>query len=322
MSHATASDAAPTIARESGAIQRKRFSPLRPRRLYPRRRRRGQHRSALWRPRAFRVRLLVNATRYDMLAALNDMRERLTEKDNLLIYYAGHGELDERNQRGHWLPIDAEPNSTANWISNVAVTDVLNSMTVQQLLVVADSCYAGTLTRSSLGRLEGGLSESERLRLLSAMAHQRSRMVLTWESHANRMVVNVDGGRPDAWKKPPYYADIKKWALQAVRNRGQLLVWQGKDVLKVPSSALFRREGDWSVFVLENGRARRRAVQIGQRNAREAEVVGGLGEGSVVILHPTDQVDEGVRVKPVPTERTSRFDERNEIHCSVLLMAE
>jgi len=127
----------------------------------------------------FRVRLLVNATRYDMLAALNEMRERLTEKDNLLIYYAGHGELDERNQRGHWLPIDAEPNSTANWISNVAVTDVLNSMTVQQLLVVADSCYAGTLTRSSLGRLEGGLSESERLRLLSAMAQQRSRMVLT-----------------------------------------------------------------------------------------------------------------------------------------------
>jgi uncharacterized caspase-like protein len=126
----------------------------------------------------FQVRLLVNATRYDILAALNDMREKLTEKDNLLIYYAGHGELDERNQRGYWLPIDAEPNSTANWISNVAITDVLNSMTVQQLLVVADSCYAGTLTRSSVGRLEGGLSEGERLRLLSIMARQRSRMVL------------------------------------------------------------------------------------------------------------------------------------------------
>jgi uncharacterized caspase-like protein len=127
----------------------------------------------------FRVRLLVNATRYDMLAALNDLREKLTEKDNLLVYYAGHGELDDRNQRGHWLPVDAEPNSTTNWISNVAVTDVLNSMTVQQLLVVADSCYAGTLTRSSLGRLEGGLSETERMRMLSIMAHQRSRMVLT-----------------------------------------------------------------------------------------------------------------------------------------------
>ena len=113
----------------------------------------------------FRVRLLLNANRYDMLAALNEFREKLTDKDNLLIYYAGHGELDERNQRGHWLPIDAEPNSTANWISNVAITDVLNAMTVQQLLVVADSCYAGTLTRSSLGRLEGG---SERVRAAEA----------------------------------------------------------------------------------------------------------------------------------------------------------
>jgi uncharacterized caspase-like protein len=127
----------------------------------------------------FKVTLLRNATRVQILSELNDLRQRLTDKDNLLIYYAGHGELDERNQRGHWLPIDAEPNSTANWISNVAITDVLNSMTVQQLLVVADSCYAGTMTRSALGRLEGGLSESERVRLLSVMAHQRSRMVLT-----------------------------------------------------------------------------------------------------------------------------------------------
>ncbi|HEU4370969.1 MAG TPA: caspase family protein [Methylomirabilota bacterium] len=145
----------------------------------------------------FQVRLLVNATRYDILAALNEQREKLTEKDNLLIYYAGHGELDDRNQRGHWLPIDAEPNSTANWISNVAITDVLNAMTVQQLLVVADSCYAGTLTRSALGRLEGGLSEGERQRLLSVMAHQRSRMVMT--SGGVEPVLDSAGGRHSAF---------------------------------------------------------------------------------------------------------------------------
>jgi hypothetical protein len=147
----------------------------------------------------FRVRLLLNANRYDMLAALNEFREKLTDKDNLLIYYAGHGELDERNQRGHWLPIDAEPNSTANWISNVAITDVLNAMTVQQLLVVADSCYAGTLTRSSLGRLEGGLSEGERLKLLTAMANQRSRMVLT--SGGVEPVLDSAGGGHSAFNQ-------------------------------------------------------------------------------------------------------------------------
>jgi HlyD family secretion protein len=83
------------------------------------------------------------------------------------------------------------------------------------------------------------------------------------------------------------------------RVEARIVVWQGNDVLKVPSSALFRREGDWSVFMLDNGRARRRAVQIGRRNARDAEVVGGLEEGTVVILHPTAQVDDGVRVEPL-----------------------
>jgi uncharacterized caspase-like protein len=131
------------------------------------------------------------------LAALNDLREKLTKKDNLLIYYAGHGELDERNQRGNWLPVDAEPNSTTNWISNVAITDVLNASNAQQLLVVADSCYSGTLTRSSLGRLEGGVSDDERLKLLSAMAHRRSRMVLT--SGGVEPVIDSAGGSHSAF---------------------------------------------------------------------------------------------------------------------------
>jgi hypothetical protein len=61
----------------------------------------------------------------------------------------------------------------------------------------------------------------------------RSRMVLTWESDANRMVINVDGGRPDAWKKEPYYAQIKKWAVAAVRSRGQILLWQGKEAFAI-----------------------------------------------------------------------------------------
>jgi hypothetical protein len=127
----------------------------------------------------FRVTLLIDANRYAMLNALNDLRQRLTEKDNLLIYYAGHGTLDQKNQRGHWLPVDAEPNSPTNWISNVAVSDMLNAMTVQQLLVVADSCYSGTLTRSALGQLEGGMSEDARLRVIRVMAQRRSRMVMT-----------------------------------------------------------------------------------------------------------------------------------------------
>jgi len=148
----------------------------------------------------FKVTLLLNADRYQILSAFNGFRERLTEKDNLLIYYAGHGELDRKNQRGHWLPVDAEPRSSANWISNIAVTDILNAMNVQQLLVVADSCYAGTLTRSSIGRLDPGLSEAERLKVIQLMAQKRSRMVMT--SGGLGPVLDSVGGSHSVFAQP------------------------------------------------------------------------------------------------------------------------
>ena len=76
----------------------------------------------------------------------------------------------------------------------------------------------------------------------------------------------------------------------------RIIVWEGNGTLKVPASALFRHGQGWSVFVVENGRARARTVEIGHRNALEAELVKGVGGGEEVILHPGNQVSEGTRV--------------------------
>ena len=76
------------------------------------------------------------------------------------------------------------------------------------------------------------------------------------------------------------------------------MIWEGKNVVKVPSGALFRREGGWSVFRVERGRAVLGAVQIGHDNGLEAEVLSGLEEGDRVILHPSDRVKPGVAVAP------------------------
>lgn len=127
----------------------------------------------------FKVTTLLDASRYDILSTLNKLREELTEDQNLLIYYAGHGDLDRVNQRGNWLPVDAEPDSTANWISNIQITDVLNAMTARQIMLVVDSCYSGTLTRSSLARLDSGMSPAVRGKWIQKMAEKRSRVVLT-----------------------------------------------------------------------------------------------------------------------------------------------
>ena len=66
-----------------------------------------------------------------MLEELNKMRVLLTEKDNLLIYYAGHGQLDRVNLLANWLPVDADPSSTANWIASSTLTENLNMMSAK-----------------------------------------------------------------------------------------------------------------------------------------------------------------------------------------------
>lgn len=140
----------------------------------------------------FNTTLLLNADRYSMLSALNKLREELTDEDNLLIYYAGHGELDEVNLRGYWLPVDSEADSSANWISNVAITDILNVMAAKHILIVADSCYSGSMTRSSLARLETGLSDSARKKWYQAMNSTKARAVLT--SGGVKPVLDSGGG--------------------------------------------------------------------------------------------------------------------------------
>lgn len=123
--------------------------------------------------------VLKDATRYDIITSLNKLRASLTDKDNLLVYYAGHGELDRINMTGQWLPVDAEPDNTANWISNSSLTELVNAISAKRVMVVADSCYSGILARSALATLEVGRSEDARVTWLEKMLKKRSRTVLT-----------------------------------------------------------------------------------------------------------------------------------------------
>ena len=163
----------------------------------------------------FKTKLLINATRYQILSELNKLRGKLTEKDNLMIYYAGHGELDNVNMRGHWLPVDADADNTANWISTVALTDILNAMSVKHILVVADSCYSGAMTRASLARLDSGVSAEEKSEWLKAMLKARSRTVLT----SGGLKPVMDGGGGD-------HSVFAKAFINALRNNNDLLEGQ------------------------------------------------------------------------------------------------
>lgn len=95
-------------------------------------------------------------------------------------------------------------------------------------------------------------------------------------------------GQPDQWSKLGH-------DFRVVVRIG---VWKGENRLAVPLGALFRRGADWAVFVADSSRARLRILRIGQRNTEVAEVLDGLAEGEVVILHPSDRVTDGIRIEP------------------------
>ena len=76
----------------------------------------------------------------------------------------------------------------------------------------------------------------------------------------------------------------------------RIVVWKDEAALKVPLGSLFRRGEDWAAFLIENGRARLQAVEIGQRNDRDGQILKGLSEGQTVALHPPDTLEDGARV--------------------------
>lgn len=81
------------------------------------------------------------------------------------------------------------------------------------------------------------------------------------------------------------------------RVEASFILWQAKDVLQVPASALFRDGEGWAVFAVVDGRAEKRLVSIGQRNGLSAQVLRGLAKGDRVIVHPDDRVTARVEVK-------------------------
>lgn len=96
----------------------------------------------------FKVTKLINPTRNMIIDALDDYRMNLGRNDNLLIYYAGHGWLDEAADQGYWLPVNARAQRRSSWVSNATISDSIRAIAAKHIMIVADSCYSGSLTRS------------------------------------------------------------------------------------------------------------------------------------------------------------------------------
>ena len=93
--------------------------------------------------------LLENATRRDMLKALERLSSRALPNDSVLVYYAGHGFLDLDSERGFWVPVDAEGTDNTTFLRNSTIRDELTTIAsrAKHTLLISDSCFSGTLLR-------------------------------------------------------------------------------------------------------------------------------------------------------------------------------
>jgi caspase domain-containing protein/glucodextranase-like protein len=135
----------------------------------------------------FEVELLLNATRQQIVGALNRYRRELDPSSNLLIYYAGHGYFDRTVEKAYWLPVNASLQDNADWISADDVTVNVKGIPARHVLVVSDSCYSGTIVRGVTPRTT---QPAVRERYLRRMLEGRSRTLIA--SGGNEPV--ADGG--------------------------------------------------------------------------------------------------------------------------------
>ncbi len=93
--------------------------------------------------------------------------------------------------------------------------------------------------------------------------------------------------------------NIEKWQRlgHGYQIEASVVLWENDESLKVPLTALFRDNEKWAVFIEQENYAKLQHVQVGQRNTLEAEITEGLSVGDQVILHPSNQIADGVRIK-------------------------
>ena len=118
-----------------------------------------------------------NATRRNIIRQLNKLAKSVEPIDRVLIYYSGHGYLDEQTNLGYWIPVDAEQEFIGDYVTNSDVRDIIKAMNCRHILLISDSCFSGSLlTRAVVKRVAN------------------NRAFYDWERKASRWVVSSGKG--------------------------------------------------------------------------------------------------------------------------------
>ncbi len=124
----------------------------------------------------YETRVLKNPTKAEIAAALQALVDELGERDSAIIMYAGHGYVLESTGVGYWLPADARTDSAEQWISNTSISEMLNAIQSKNVMLIADSCYSGTLLSGE--HAAGGVREGVRVKLSREQLRDKRSVVI------------------------------------------------------------------------------------------------------------------------------------------------
>lgn len=94
---------------------------------------------------------LFNRSREEIMQAIVQRCNSLTENDNLVIFYAGHG-IAEKDKfgdvDGYWIPSSAKKGLNASYISADDINKAIKRSNAKHILLIADACFSGAFTRA------------------------------------------------------------------------------------------------------------------------------------------------------------------------------
>ncbi|MDH5230830.1 MAG: caspase family protein [Gammaproteobacteria bacterium] len=122
--------------------------------------------------------LLLNASRKEILQAMYNLGQQVKPEDSVVIYYAGHGYLDEQSKRGYWIPVDAVGDDHTSYIRNSTIKDELSIIASRSrhTLLISDSCFSGSLLRS---KIRGTADTDYNQKYYEKVAQKKSVQIIT-----------------------------------------------------------------------------------------------------------------------------------------------
>lgn len=151
-------------------------------------------------------------------------------------------------------------------------------------LLTTDAVRVRPGTRATVGGWGGERQLHARVRRIEPSGFTRPSALGVDEQRVNVIL---------AFTEPP-----ERWAMLAdnFRVEARIVVWKASSVLKLPNGAVFRYGDGWGAYSIEDDRSWLRRVRVGHRGEAEAEILAGLPEGAMVVVHPGDRVIDGARV--------------------------